>query len=321
MMPLVHARRSCVTKIMQQRTFAFQGSGPTAAQAEVRLWCREPPEAQAGKTLTWQLDSGDASGGQQPPDGAPPPAAAAAAQPAAAGSNVAPQEDPDLIGLDIWPASIALCRYLANHPEVVAGQQVVELGAGALPSFVGICSTLHVHTALEQSHIPPLHITAFHSLRLFSVHKPATNNSLPAPNCAGMGLVGLLCAALGAQHVLLTDYEPQVLAHLDKNAALNGLQKRCASLRLDWRQPAASLAQQQQGSWHRIVAADVLYASAVVQPLIATLRLLLHPEGGCCCRALCSLACGAVAAERFAGWHVGGRKECATRCFATGCSQ
>ncbi|KAI7839127.1 hypothetical protein COHA_007130 [Chlorella ohadii] len=226
MMPLAHARRSCVTtKIMQQRTFAFQGSGPTAAQAEVRLWCREPPEAQAGKTLTWQLDSGDASGGQQPPDGAPPPAAAAAAaQPAAAGSNVAPQEDPDLIGLDVWPASIALCRYLANHPEVVAGQQVVELGAG-------------------------------------------------------MGLVGLLCAALGAQHVLLTDYEPQVLAHLDKNAALNGLQKRCASLRLDWRQPAASLAQQQQGNWHRIVAADVLYASAVVQPLIATLRLLLHPEG------------------------------------------
>ena len=133
--------------------------------------------------------------------------------------------------------------------------------------------------------------------------------------------MGLLCAALGAQHVLLTDYEPQVLAHLDKNAALNGLQKRCASLRLDWRQPAASLAQQQQGNWHRIVAADVLYASAVVQPLIATLRLLLHPEGGCCCRALCSLACGAVAAERFADWHVGGRKECATRCFATGCSQ
>ena len=139
MMPLAHARRSCVTtKIMQQRTFAFQGSGPTAAQAEVRLWCREPPEAQAGKTLTWQLDSGDASGGQQPPDGAPPPAAAAAAaQPAAAGSNVAPQEDPDLIGLDVWPASIALCRYLANHPEVVAGQQVVELGAGALPNLWG----------------------------------------------------------------------------------------------------------------------------------------------------------------------------------------
>lgn len=91
--------------------------------------------------------------------------------------------------------------------------------------------------------------------------------------------MGLLCAALGAQHVLLTDYEPEVLAHLQDNAALNGLQQRCDSLRLDWRQPAASLAPQQQGSWQRVVAADVLYASAVVQPLISTLRLLLHPEG------------------------------------------
>lgn len=94
-----------------------------------------------------------------------------------------------------------------------------------------------------------------------------------------MGLVGLLCAALGAQHVLLTDYEPQVLEHLQQNAALNGVQQRCASLRLDWRAPAAGLAPEQRRSWRRLVAADVLYASAVVQPLIATLRLLLHPEG------------------------------------------
>lgn len=94
--------------------------------------------------------------------------------------------------------------------------------------------------------------------------------------------MGLLCAALGAQHVLLTDYEPQVLARLSENAALNGLQQRCASLRVDWRQPAASLTPEQQGSWLRVVAADVLYASAVVQPLIATLRLLLHPEGTNC---------------------------------------
>jgi predicted nicotinamide N-methyase len=44
-----------------------------------------------------------------------------------------------------------------------------------------------------------------------------------------MGLVGLLCAQLGAASVLLTDYEPAVLAHLGQNAALNGLQQCCAS--------------------------------------------------------------------------------------------
>lgn len=114
-----------IDRNMQQRTFTFQDSGPGAAQAEVRLWCREPPEAQAGKTLTWQLDGRPCSGGQQPPDGAAQPAAAPAAASAAAA-------DPDLIGLDIWPASIALCRYLVNHPELVAGQHVLELGAGGL---------------------------------------------------------------------------------------------------------------------------------------------------------------------------------------------
>lgn len=91
--------------------------------------------------------------------------------------------------------------------------------------------------------------------------------------------MGLLCAALGASQVLLTDYEPHVLTHLDRNAALNGLQQRCASLRLDWREPAASLAPHQLAAWRVVVAADVLYASAVVQPLIATLQLLLHSEG------------------------------------------
>jgi hypothetical protein len=43
--------------------------------------------------------------------------------------NVA-NDAPDLIGLDIWPASIALCRYLAAHPHLVARQHVLELGAG-----------------------------------------------------------------------------------------------------------------------------------------------------------------------------------------------
>jgi len=36
----------------------------------------------------------------------------------------------DLIGLDLWPASVALCRYLAAHAEIVAGAAVMELGAG-----------------------------------------------------------------------------------------------------------------------------------------------------------------------------------------------
>ena len=94
-----------------------------------------------------------------------------------------------------------------------------------------------------------------------------------------MGLVGLLCAQLGAASVLLTDYEPAVLAHLGQNAALNGLQQRCASQQLDWRRPHDSLRPEQLGGWRLVLAADVLYASVVVQPFIDTLAMLLHAEG------------------------------------------
>lgn len=94
-----------------------------------------------------------------------------------------------------------------------------------------------------------------------------------------MGLVGLLCAALGAQQVVLTDYEPQVLQHMGHNATLNGLQHCCTSQRLDWQDPSSSLRPEQRGTWRVVVAADVLYASVVVQPLLETLKMMLHEEG------------------------------------------
>lgn len=123
---------------MQQRQFQFErpGGEPLA----VSVLCREPPEAQAGKTLTWQLDGhsesrraqakadGGSSSSRDSTGGVAP---AAAAAPAA-------DQAPDLIGLDIWPAAIALCRYLAMNPQLVAGTDVLELGAGdGLPGGLG----------------------------------------------------------------------------------------------------------------------------------------------------------------------------------------
>lgn len=52
--------------------------------------------------------------------------------------NVA-SDQPDLIGLDVWPASIALCQYLSAAPALVAGAAVCELGAGAQGSQSGAC--------------------------------------------------------------------------------------------------------------------------------------------------------------------------------------
>lgn len=51
--------------------------------------------------------------------------------------NVA-ADQPDLVGLDVWPAAIALCTYLAAHPALAAGAAVCELGAGAHMCFEGV---------------------------------------------------------------------------------------------------------------------------------------------------------------------------------------
>ena len=119
---------------MQQRRFEFAG------KSSVQLLCREPPEAQAGRTLDGELRPGAEAAAEKPAAGAEAVClAAAAAAPAAA--------DPDLIGLDIWPASIALCRYLAAHPELVVDLRVMELGAG-VERLLQSC-TLQQHTKLR----------------------------------------------------------------------------------------------------------------------------------------------------------------------------
>ncbi|MDX1909636.1 MAG: hypothetical protein SF053_21540 [Bacteroidia bacterium] len=40
---------------------------------------------------------------------------------------------------DIWPSALSLARYLARRPELVAGRQVLEIGAGlALPGLMAL---------------------------------------------------------------------------------------------------------------------------------------------------------------------------------------
>lgn len=94
-----------------------------------------------------------------------------------------------------------------------------------------------------------------------------------------MGLPGLLCARLGASQVLLTDYEPVVVNRLADNAALNGLSDRCAARVLDWFALAALPAVQRQ-AYDLLLLGDVIYAAAVVGPLVDTIAALLRPRSG-----------------------------------------
>ena len=99
------------------------------------------------------------------------------------------------------------------------------------------------------------------------------------PPTAGMGLPGLLCAKLGAQHVLLTDYEPVVVAQIQQNAELNAVAACCVSLALDWFD-LAPLAPEQRHAFDLLLLADVIYAAAVVGPLVNTLRTLMRAQTG-----------------------------------------
>ena len=108
---------------------------------------------------------------------------------------------------------------------------------------------------------------------------PSLPPAPPPPGPAGMGLPGLLCSALGAARVLLTDYEPVVVERLAQNAALNGLAARCSTQALDWFD-RSSLAPADAAAFDLLLLADVIYAAAVVEPLVATLRVLLRPGTG-----------------------------------------
>lgn len=99
------------------------------------------------------------------------------------------------------------------------------------------------------------------------------------PPTAGMGLPGLLCAKLGAQHALLTDYEPVVVAQIQQNAELNAVDACSTSLALDWFD-LAPLAAEQRHAFDLLLLADVIYAAAVVGPLVNTLCTLMRPQTG-----------------------------------------
>lgn len=93
---------------------------------------------------------------------------------------------------------------------------------------------------------------------------------------AGCGLCGLVCRQLGAARVLLTDYEPHVLALLARNAARNGLDAARDVRALDWLRP---LPPDLAGAFTAVVASDVVYCRALCAGLFATAARLLAPGG------------------------------------------
>jgi len=87
----------------------------------------------------------------------------------------------------------------------------------------------------------------------------------------GLGLP-CLAAALAGADVLATDWAPEALALLERNAVANGL--RVATAVLDWRSGAPA-----GRPFDLVLAADVLYEARNAEPLLAVLEEAVAPGG------------------------------------------
>jgi predicted nicotinamide N-methyase len=89
----------------------------------------------------------------------------------------------------------------------------------------------------------------------------------------GLGLVGLAAAAAGAR-VTATDWAPDSIALLERNAARNGL--NLEALCVSWTQPDALVA---RAPWELVLASDVLYEARNGVALLALLPRLVDARG------------------------------------------
>lgn len=71
--------------------------------------------------------------------------------------------DLDLLGLDIWPAAVRLCQYIAEYPAVAAGKNILELGAGVgLPCLIAAkCGAIKAYISdYDQRVVDHAHVNA-----------------------------------------------------------------------------------------------------------------------------------------------------------------
>jgi hypothetical protein len=89
-------------------------------------------------------------------------------------------------------------------------------------------------------------------------------------------VVGMLCKKLGGHHVILSDYDLRSLEHMTTDIEKNNV--HCEILNLDWFSfNLNQLSPEFLNSSHplRLVAGDVLYKHALIQPFFTMIQQLL----------------------------------------------
>ncbi|KAI8323071.1 hypothetical protein GQ54DRAFT_124396 [Martensiomyces pterosporus] len=122
-------------------------------------------------------------------------------------------------GLHVWEASLRLADFFTEHPDIIRGMHVLELGAGC-------------------------------------------------------GLAGFTCAALGATHVMSTDFSPDVLKLLEHNKEQNTTFKdKIQVAELDW--ASTEDCTRLSESVDVIIGADITYDPTIVPLLVGALEAVV----------------------------------------------
>ena len=93
----------------------------------------------------------------------------------------------------------------------------------------------------------------------------------------GLGITATAALTAGAR-LIVTDYAPEALLLCRLNT-LQNTGHEPDTLQLNWRQPPAALFELARTPFPLVLAADVLYESRDVEPLLALVERLVAPEG------------------------------------------
>merc|ERR1711963_1750 len=84
---------------------------------------------------------------------------------------------------------------------------------------------------------------------------------------SGTGLCGITLAHLGAEKVVLTDFDEKSTKLLQANTELNHLEDKCSVLQLTW---GSQLEQFEGNTFDIVVGSDVVYEPECVNPLLTS---------------------------------------------------
>lgn len=92
---------------------------------------------------------------------------------------------------------------------------------------------------------------------------------------AGIGLVSVLAAKLGAKSVICTDYDPVVLKIAFRNSELNDVKDSCVFEKFDWDSATLPFSLSREGSPILLLGSDLMYSTACATKLRKAVQLLL----------------------------------------------